>query len=226
MAEFDSEKKAGKSSPAKKAASAKASAAESKSAVQDDDFLISPLDWYILKVQVNREKSIAKRLAEKVKQCGMNGYIQEIRVPEEYVSVVKGGKKREVGRLLYPGYIIVKMEVNRDTWFLIRETNGIGDFTGAEDYSQGSRIRKPVPMLPHEVQRMLQLEKSASEGVPKVQIPFTIGDHVKIKDGSFDGIEGEVTKIDDVTGRVTVIITIFGRSTPVDLEYWQVEKVG
>ena len=230
MAEMDSEKKTGQSASKKSAASKAAppngGAVQNENGAQDDDYVIAPRDWYILKVQVNREKSIASKLAERVKLHGLQKYITEIQVPEEIVSVVKGGKKREVGRLLYPGYIIVNMEVNRDTWFLIHETNGIGDFTGAEDYSRGSRIRKPVPMLPHEVQRMLQLEKSNSEGVAKVQIPFTIGDHVKIKDGSFDGIEGEVTKIDDDTGRVTVIITIFGRSTPVDLEYWQVEKVG
>ena len=140
---------------------------------------------------------------------------------------VKNGKKREIGRLLYPGYLIVNMEVNRDTWFLIRETNGIGDFTGAEDSSsKDSRIRRPVPMQKHEIDRILQLQNSNNDGSAKVQIPFKVGDRVKIKEGSFDGIEGEVTKVDDITGRVTVIITIFGRSTPVDLEYWQVEQVG
>ena len=81
-------------------------------------------------------------------------------------------------------------------------------------------------MQKHEVERILQLEKANNDGSAKVQIPFKVGDRVKIKEGSFDGIEGEVTKVDDVTGRVTVIITIFGRSTPVDLEYWQVEQVG
>ena len=202
-------------------------AAGSETSAQDDDFVIAPRDWYILKVQVNREESIKKRLQERVNMLKLDNYVTDILVPKETISVVKNGKKREVGRLLYPGYLIVNMEVNRDTWFLIRETNGIGDFTGAEDSSsKDSRIRRPVPMQKHEIDRILQLQNSNNDGSAKVQIPFKVGDRVKIKEGSFDGIEGEVTKVDDVTGRVTVIITIFGRSTPVDMEYWQVEQVG
>ena len=202
-------------------------AAGSETSAQDDDFVIAPRDWYILKVQVNREESIKKRLQERVNMLKLDNYVTDILVPKETISVVKNGKKREIGRLLYPGYLIVNMEVNRDTWFLIRETNGIGDFTGAEDSSsKDSRIRRPVPMQKHEIDRILKLQESNTDGSAKVQIPFKVGDRVKIKEGSFDGIEGEVTKVDDVTGRVTVIITIFGRSTPVDLEFWQVEQVG
>ena len=202
-------------------------AADSETSAQDDDFVIAPRDWYILKVQVNREESIKKRLQERVNMLKLDNYVTDILVPKETISVVKNGKKREIGRLLYPGYLIVNMEVNRDTWFLIRETNGIGDFTGAEDSSsKDSRIRRPVPMQKHEIDRILKLQESNTDGSAKVQIPFKVGDRVKIKEGSFDGIEGEVTKVDDITGRVTVIITIFGRSTPVDMEYWQVEQVG
>ncbi|MBQ6159270.1 MAG: transcription termination/antitermination factor NusG [Thermoguttaceae bacterium] len=202
-------------------------AAGSEASAQDDDFVIAPRDWYILKVQVNREESIKKRLQERVNMLKLDNYVTDILVPKETISVVKNGKKREIGRLLYPGYLIVNMEVNRDTWFLIRETNGIGDFTGAEDSSsKDSRIRRPVPMQKHEIDRILKLQESNTDGSAKVQIPFKVGDRVKIKEGSFDGIEGEVTKVDDITGRVTVIITIFGRSTPVDMEYWQVEQVG
>ncbi len=222
----ESEKKSGKPASEKKSEKQSVSA-NAENGAQDDDYVIAPRDWYILKVQVNREKSIQKRLAERVKLQGLEEYVTKILVPEEHVSVVKNGKKREVGRLLYPGYLIVNMEVNRDTWFLIRETSGIGDFTGSEDYtSKDSKIRKPVPMLKHEVERILQLEKDSTDGAAKVQIPFKAGDRVKIKEGSFDGLGGEVTKVDDVTGRVTVIITIFGRSTPVELEYWQAEQVG
>ncbi len=201
--------------------------AEKEANAKDDDYVIAERNWYILKVQVNREESIKKRLQEGVNLRKLNNYVTDILVPKETISVVKNGKRREVGRLLYPGYLIVNMEVNRDTWFLIRETNGIGDFTGAEDSSsKDSRIRRPVPMQKHEIERILKLQETNTDGSAKVQIPFKVGDRVKIKEGSFDGIEGEVTKVDDVTGRVTVIITIFGRSTPVDMEYWQVEQVG
>ena len=175
-------------------------------------------DWYILKVQVNREESIKEHLKRRIQLTGLENYFDEILVPTEKVTTVKNGKKRVTKRKLYPGYIMVNMEINDDTWFLVRETSGIGDFTGAAG--------KPTPMLAHEVQRILQTEKADTEEAPKLKIPYEVGDMVKITDGTFKEIEGEVATIDAVTGRVTVIITIFARSTPVELEYWQVEKVG
>lgn len=174
-------------------------------------------DWYILKVQVNREDSIRENLRRRIKLAGYERYFDEIMVPTEKVSVVKNGQKRVVSRKLYPGYLMVLMEINDDTWYLVRETPGIGDFTGT--------YGKPVPMPPHEVQRILQAGSEQSGEAPKLKIPYSAGDRVKITDGAFKDVEGEVATIDDVLGRVTVSITIFGRSTPVDLEYWQAEKV-
>ena len=179
---------------------------------------IAKKDWYILKVQVNREDSIKRRLEERVRQTGLEKHIEQILVPTEKVTTVKNGKKRVVKRKLYPGYLVVNMEINDDTWYLVRETAGIGDFTGAAG--------KPVPMLAHEVQRILQAESGDTQEAPKLKIPYEVGDMVKINDGTFKEIEGEVSTIDEVTGRVTVIITIFARSTPVELEYWQIEKAG
>lgn len=180
--------------------------------------VIGQKDWYILKVQVNREETIKENLKRRIQLTGLDKYFEEILVPTEKVTTVKNGKKRVTKRKLYPGYIMVNMEINDDTWFLVRETAGIGDFTGAAG--------KPTPMLAHEVQRILQTEKADTEEVPKLKIPYEVGNMVKITDGTFKEIEGEVATIDQVTGRVTVIITIFARSTPVELEYWQVEKVG
>lgn len=179
--------------------------------------VIGQKDWYILKVQVNREEPIKEHLKRRIQLTGLERYFDEILVPTEKVTTVKNGKKRVTKRKLYPGYIMVNMEINDDTWFLVRETSGIGDFTGAAG--------KPTPMLPHEVQRILQSEKADTEEAPTLKIPYSVGDMVKITDGTFKEIEGEVATIDSVTGRVTVIITIFARSTPVELEYWQVEKV-
>ena len=173
-------------------------------------------DWYILKVQVNREDRVKENLVRRVKLAGLDEYFDEILVPTEKISVVKSGKKKVTKRKLYPGYLMVRMEINDDTWFLVRETTGIGDFTGAGG--------KPVPMLPHEVQQILQSEKSETEEAPKLKIPYEIGDRVKIIDGTFKDVEGEVHLIDENTGRITVNITIFARTAPVELEYWQVEK--
>jgi transcriptional antiterminator NusG len=138
-------------------------------------------------------------------------------VPTEKVTEFKAGKKKIVERKLYPGYIVVKMHINDDTWFAVRETSGIGDFTGAGG--------KPSPMLPHEVARIVQTEEEESAETPKLDIKFKVGERVKVKDGTFEGFEGEVGAIDAQSGKISVMINIFGRSTPVELEYWQVEGV-
>ncbi|MGL6193750.1 MAG: transcription termination/antitermination protein NusG [Thermoguttaceae bacterium] len=172
-------------------------------------------DWYILKVQVNREDAIKESIKRRVAIAGLDVYFGDILVPTEKVTEFRAGKKRIVKKKLYPGYIMVFMEITEETWFLVRETPGIGDFTGAAG--------KPTPMLPHEVQRILLSEKADTEDSPKLKIGYQVGDKIKVKDGTFENFEGEVHQIDTSNGRVTVMINIFGRSTPVELEYWQIE---
>ena len=176
-----------------------------------------PIDWYILKVQSNREDSIASALQRRVKVAGFEEYFEEIIVPVEMVTEFKGGKKRVVKRKLYPGYIVVHMIINDETWFLVRETPGIGDFTGSAG--------RPTPMLAHEVARIVPKDEDVQSEEPKLQIGVSLGDRVKINEGTFENFEGEVDTIDATNGRVTVMINIFGRSTPVELEYWQIEKL-
>lgn len=175
------------------------------------------MDWYILKVQSNRERSIAEALKRKIAIEGLDRYFDEVVVPTEKVTEFKAGKKKVVERKLYPGYIVVHMCINDDTWFAVRETSGIGDFTGSAG--------KPSPMLPHEVARIITKDEEEVEESPKLNISFKIGDRVKIKDGTFESFEGDVNTIDEQNGRINVMINIFGRSTPVELEYWQVENV-
>lgn len=175
------------------------------------------MDWYILKVQSNREDSIREGLLRRVKIAGLDFFFGEVIVPVEKVTEFKGGKKRIVKRKLYPGYIVVQMEITEETWFLVRETPGIGDFTGAAG--------RPTPMLPHEVARIVARQEAKGEEQPKLKIGFAIGDRVKVNHGNFENFEGEVEAIDEANGRVTVVINIFGRSTPVEFEYWQVESV-
>ena len=175
------------------------------------------MDWYILKVQSNREDSIREGLMRRVAIAGLEYYFGDVIVPTEKVTEFKGGKKKVVKRKLYPGYLVVHMEINDDTWFLVRETPGIGDFTGAAG--------RPSPMLPHEVSRIVTKHEEKSEKAPKLKIAFHEGDRVKINEGTFENFEGEVDSIDQTNGRVTVMINIFGRSTPVELEYWQIEAL-
>lgn len=176
-------------------------------------------DWYILKVQSNREASIRDGLARRVQVAGLDRFFGDIIVPTEDVAEFKAGKKKVVKRKMYPGYIVVHMSINDDTWFLVRETPGIGDFTGAAG--------KPTPMLSHEVERILRAMNPEQDGgeVVKTAIPFKPGDRVRIKEGTFENFEGEVDEIDEANGRVTVMINIFNRTTPAELEHWQIEPL-
>ncbi|MDR1479673.1 MAG: transcription termination/antitermination protein NusG [Planctomycetaceae bacterium] len=173
-------------------------------------------NWYILKVQVNREDAIRKYLETRIKVTGLDEFFGDILVPTEKVTEIRNEKKRVVKRKLYPGYLMICMEINDDTWFLVRGIPGVGDFTGA--------VGKPTPMLPHEVQRMLAAEKEDPAESPKLKVGYSIGDQIKIKEGSFESLNGVVDAIDYTSGRVTVIVNLFGRSTPIELEYWQIEQ--
>lgn len=177
----------------------------------------SKRNWYILKVQSNREDSIVDGLKRRVAIAGLDDYFGDIIIPIEMVTEFKNGKKKIVKRKLYPGYIMVNMQINDDTWFLVRDTAGIGDFTGAGG--------KPIPMQEHEIARLIAKKDEKTEEAPKLKINFKVGDRVKINEGTFENFEGDVDGIDEANGRVTVMINIFGRSTPVELEYWQVETI-
>jgi len=183
----------------------------------DDQPAVGDRQWYILKVQSNREDSIRETLMRRIQMQGLDKYFGDVVVPKEQVSEFKGGKKRVVWRKLYPGYILVNMLLNDDTWYLVRETGGIGDFTGSAG--------RPSPMLPQDVAKLLNKAEVKSDESPRLKIAFKKGDRVKINEGTFENFEGEVEQIDEANGRVTVMLSIFGRSTPVDIEYWQIESV-
>jgi len=175
------------------------------------------MHWYILKVQSNREDSIREGLIRRIKLQGLDHLFGEVIVPKEQVTEFKSGKKRVVSRKLYPGYILVHMVLNDESWYLVRETSGIGDFTGSAG--------RPSPMLEADVNKLLNKAEEKTDDAPRLKISFRKGDRVKINEGTFENFEGEVEQIDEANGRVTVILSIFGRSTPVDIEYWQIETV-
>ena len=171
--------------------------------------------WYILKVQSNREDSITDTLERRIRMQGLDRFFGRVVVPKEQVTEFKNGKKRVVSRKLYPGYILVNMILNDETWYLVRETGGIGDFTGSAG--------RPSPMLQADVDKLLNKSAVKTDEAPRLKINFKKGDRVKITEGTFENFEGEVEQIDEANGRVTVMLSIFGRSTPVDIEYWQIE---
>ena len=181
------------------------------------------LDWYILKVQSNREDSVKRNLEKRIKVAGLEKYFGHIIVPTESVTELKNGKRKVVKHKLYPGYVIIQMEINDDSWYLVRQTSGIGDFAATDD----GKDRKPITMLPDEVEKILQMEAQGEEeaATGSLRIAFTVGANVKVTEGTFQNYEGIVDSIDAVSGKVTVMISYFGRSTPVELEYWQVESI-
>lgn len=181
----------------------------------------SALQWYILKVAFNQEDKIRKSLETRIKRSGLDDRFGEILVPtEDVVEFTRSGKRRVVKRKLYPGYLMIQMFIDDDTWFLVRETTGIGDFTGAGG--------NPTPMDPKDVERIIRLVRPPEEeDAPslKTAIPFRLGERVRVKEGYFQNQEGDVDKVDEANGRVTVVITIFGRSTPVELDHWHIEAI-
>ena len=177
------------------------------------------MQWYVLKVTSNREKSVKASLERRIKREGMERFFGEIVIPTQKVVDAKGGKKRVVEQKRFPGYMMIQMHLNDESWHLVRDTSGVADFTGAAG--------KPIPMQAQEVERMLgtQQEEESGTGPTKVKIDLSVGEIVKVKDGPFESFEGSVESIDETHGKITVLIEIFGRPTPTDLEYWQVEKV-
>jgi transcriptional antiterminator NusG len=182
---------------------------------EEDAAPVGDKHWYILKVQSNREDSISDTLERRIRMQGLDRFFGKVVVPKEQVTEFKSGKKRVVSRKLYPGYILVNMILNDETWYLVRETGGIGDFTGSAG--------RPSPMLQADVDKLLNKSAVKTDEAPRLKINFKKGDRVKITEGTFENFEGEVEQIDEANGRVTVMLSIFGRSTPVDIEYWQIE---
>jgi transcriptional antiterminator NusG len=175
--------------------------------------------WYVVKVQSGREESIKEAIERRVKIEGLEEYFGQIVIPVERVTEMRGGKRVVKERKLYPGYLMVEVEYNDRILYLFRETSGVGDFVG------GSVNHPPPPMSDREVERMIQRKDELKPGVQHAKPKYDRGDRVRIKDGTFAGMEGEVKEILEAKGLVRVELTIFGRPVPVEHEYWQVEHV-
>jgi len=176
--------------------------------------------WYVVKVQSGREESIRDAIERRVKIEGLQDAFGQIVIPVERVTEMSRGKRVVKERKLYPGYLMVNLEFNDRMLYLFRETSGVGDFVG------GSYNKPPPPMSDKEVERLIKTQRPGTpETSPKeLEAPFEKGDHVKVKDGTFAGMEGSVKDILEHKGAVVVELTIFGRPVPVELEYWQVDE--
>jgi transcriptional antiterminator NusG len=182
-----------------------------------DEPVPSSKRWYVVKVQSGREESIKEAIERRVKIEALEAHYGQIIIPVEKVTEMRGGKRVVRERKLYPGYLMVEVEYNDRILYLFRETSGVGDFVG------GGLHHPPQPMPEHEVDRMLNKQGQHKGEVVPGKPPFERGDRVKVKDGTFQGMEGEVKELLEAKGLVRVELTIFGRPVPVELEYWQVE---
>lgn len=178
--------------------------------------------WYVMHVLSGQEGRVRDRILRKVEAEEFGDRIFNILVPTEMVSEVRNGKKMETKRKFYPGYVLVNMDLleldgslDKEVWYFMLQTDGVIGFAGSKD--------KPMPMREKEVEAMLnQIQERAEGARPKVQ--FEVGDTVRVAEGPFQSQEGTIEEIDPERGKLRVSVSIFGRSTPVELEYWQVEK--
>src|SRR5438270_9250413 len=175
--------------------------------------------WYVVKVQSGREESIKDAIERRVKIEGLEEFFGQIISPVEKVTEMRNGKRVVRERKLYPGYLMVEVEYNDRILYLFRETSGVGDFVG------GSLSHAPPPMSDREVERMRGSQGQHVPGIAHTKPKYDRGDRVKVKDGTFAGMEGEVKDLLEAKGLVRVELTIFGRPVPVELEYWQVEDI-
>jgi transcription termination/antitermination protein NusG len=184
-----------------------------------DEKPVNPnLQWYVVKVQSNREESIKEAIERRVKIEGLQDLFGEIVIPTEKVSEMRKGKRYIKERKLLPGYLMVHVEFNEHMLYLFRETSGVGDFVGA------GLNKKPLPMSENEIKKWVGGPKSGADEPKDIkESPYNEGDRVKVKDGMFSGMEGVVKTVLTAKGAVTVELTIFGRPVPVELEYWQVD---
>jgi len=179
------------------------------------------MQFFVLRVASNKEDQVQQKLSRKVKIEALEEHVGRILVPSERVRSMKGGVRRESDRKLYPGYVFIELQLDKDgripdkVWFVIKETEGVGDFIGSNG--------KPTPMSPSDQSKML--EEAEKPADTKIDAQYKKGDKIKVNNGAFQNFEGEVDEIIPDKGMVRIITTIFGRPTPLELEYWQIEKL-
>mgnify|MGYP003115439302 FL=1 len=172
--------------------------------------------WYVVHVYSGMEKSVQKALLDRIERAGLQDKFGQILVPSEEVLEVKGGKKSITERRIFPGYVLVEMELTDESWHLVKSTNRVTGFLGGS----GNR---PAPISQKEVDKILsQMEEGVEK--PKPKVLFEVGEMVRVKEGPFADFNGNVEDVNYEKSKVRVSVTIFGRATPVELDFGQVEK--
>lgn len=170
--------------------------------------------WYVLHTLSGQEQHTKELIEERIRLNEMENLIPQVIVPTQSVQEIRGGKKKVSTRKFYPGYVLIEMDITEDSWQLVKRTQGVIGFLGGEH---------PTPLTTDEVHQMFdQIEEAKEKVAPRVS--FMNGDRVKINDGPFVNFIGQVEEVDEERGKLGVSVSVFGRTTPVELEYWQVEK--
>lgn len=187
--------------------------AVAKAAEQEE---AAPKHWYIIHTQTGQELKVKASLESKIQQGLAGNLIGTVLVPTEKVTEVRGGKKRISERKFFPGYILVEMVMTDDTWHLVRTTPGVTGFIGAG--------RRPVSLSDEEVSEIRrQTEERKDKPMPRVT--FQKGEGVRVIEGPFTNFSGVIEEVNTARGKLKVLVSIFGRQTPVELEFWQVERL-
>jgi len=170
--------------------------------------------WYVVHTYSGREMQVAEQLRQRVESMGLQDQILEILIPTQEKIEIRSGQKQKVKEKIFPGYLLVKMILNDNSWLTVRTTNGITGFVGVGD--------RPTPLEADEVKTIQDFMKLAA---PKFKAKFSVGEAVKIIDGPFADFLGTIESIDEGKGKVKVLVSIFGRETPVELDFLQVSKI-
>lgn len=170
--------------------------------------------WYIVHTISGHEARVSETLRQRIDSMNLTDKVYELLVPTQDRVVIRGGKKATVKEKIFPGYLMVKMEVDDNSWLAVRTTPGITGFVGIGD--------KPTPLSPVEVSN---IQKFVSSPAPRFKTKLTVGEAVKITDGPFADFLGTISNVDEEKGKVSVLVSIFGRETPVELDFLQVAKV-
>lgn len=176
--------------------------------------------WYILHTYSGHEDKVKDNLEQRIKNMDLQEIVHDVLVPTEQQIEIKDGERTEVNKKMYAGYLLVKMIMNDDSWFSVRNTPGVTGFVSAED--EVEKRPKPVPLEDYEVDKIMNRMES---GTPSVSVGLSQGDSVKIKDGPFAEFLGTVDEVNKERGKVIVHVSFFGRETPLELDFLQVEKV-
>jgi len=174
------------------------------------------MKWYVVHTQTGSEEKVKAALLSKLATTELKNYVSEVVVPTEQISEIRGGKKRISSRKFFPGYILLKMEMTRESWYLVKSTPGITGFIGAG--------RKPSAISEDDVNNIVKRTQD-TESKPSPKIIFDINEAIRISQGPFANFNGTVMEVYPDRGKLKVSVSIFGRSTLVELEYWQVEKI-